>query len=45
MRDYGYLKHMGMGLPRKIVKEMQKHNGTFPDLVEEGELFVLRLWK
>jgi ATP-dependent DNA helicase RecG len=32
MRDYGYLEHMGMGVPRKIVKEMQSHNGTLPDL-------------
>ena len=28
MRDYGYLEHMGMGIPRKIVKSMQAHNGT-----------------
>lgn len=45
MRDYGYLEHMGMGVPRKIVKEMQKHNGTAPDLIEDGELFMVRLWK
>jgi ATP-dependent DNA helicase RecG len=45
MRDYGYLEHMGMGVPRKIVKEMQKHNGTAPDLIEDGELFTVRLWK
>ena len=44
MRDYGYLEHMGMGVPRKIVKEMQKHNGTSPDLVEDEELFLVRLW-
>jgi ATP-dependent DNA helicase RecG len=44
MRDYGYLEHMGMGVPRKIVKEMQKHNGTSPDLIEDGELFMVRLW-
>lgn len=44
MRDYGYLEHMGMGVPRKIVKEMQKHNGTAPDLIEDGELFTIRLW-
>jgi len=44
MRDYGYLEHMGMGVPRKIVKEMQKHNGTSPDLVEDEERFLLRLW-
>jgi ATP-dependent DNA helicase RecG len=44
MRDYGYLEHMGMGVPRKIVKEMQKHNGTSPDLIEDEELFMVRLW-
>jgi len=44
MRDYDYLEHMGMGVPRKIVKEMQKHNGTSPDLIKDGELFTVRLW-
>jgi ATP-dependent DNA helicase RecG len=44
MRDYGYLEHMGMGVPRKIVKEMQKHNGTSPDLVEDEERFSVKLW-
>lgn len=45
MRDYRYLEHMGMGVPRKIVKCMQVHNGTTPDLIEDGERFTLRLWK
>lgn len=45
MRDYGYLEHMGMGIPRKVMKGMREHNGTEPDLIEEGELFILRLWK
>ena len=44
MRDYGYLEHMGMGVPRKIVRGMKEHNGTDPDLVEEDERFVLRLF-
>lgn len=44
MRDYGYLEHMGMGVPRKIVKGMQKHNGTTPELIEDEELFAVRLW-
>src|SRR5439155_11204939 len=30
MRDYGYLEHMGMGIPRKIIMGMQKHNETVP---------------
>ena len=45
MRDYGYLEHMGMGIPRKIIRGMQEHNGTEPDLIEEDERFVLRLWQ
>ena len=45
MRDYGYLEHMGMGVPRKIVRGMMEHNGTDPDLEEEGERFTVRLWK
>ncbi len=44
MRDYGYLEHMGMGVPRKIVRGMKQHNGTEPDLVEDGERFVVRLF-
>jgi ATP-dependent DNA helicase RecG len=43
MRDFGYLEHMGMGVPRKIVKGMLEHNGTEPDLVEDGERFIVRL--
>ncbi|HOI74477.1 MAG TPA: ATP-binding protein [Syntrophales bacterium] len=45
LRDYGYMEHMGMGVPRKIIKGMRNHNGTEPDLVEDGERFILRLWK
>jgi ATP-dependent DNA helicase RecG len=45
MRDYGYLEHMGMGIPRKIIKGMLQHNGTEPDLIEDGESFTLRLWR
>lgn len=43
MRDYGYLEHMGMGIPRKIIKGMRDHNDTEPDLIEDGERFILRL--
>ena len=45
MRDYGYLEHMGMGVPRKIVRGMLEHNGTEPDLIEDGERFIVRLWR
>ncbi len=43
MRDYRYLEHMGMGIPRKIVRGMKEHNGTEPDLIEQDERFILRL--
>lgn len=45
MRDYSYLEHMGMGVPRKILRTMREQNGTEPDLVEDGETFTVRLWK
>lgn len=44
MRDYGYLEHMGMGVPRKIVKLMNEEVGTDPELVEEDERFIVRLF-
>jgi ATP-dependent DNA helicase RecG len=43
MRDYRYLEHMGMGIPRKIIAGMQKHNHTMPELIEDQERFILRL--
>ena len=43
MRDYRYLEHMGMGIPRKIVRGMREHNGTEPDLIELDERFAVRL--
>ena len=43
MRDYGYLEHMEMGVPRKIVRGMREHNGTEPQLIEQGEEFRLVL--
>ena len=45
MRDYGYVEHMGMGIPRKIMRGMREHNGTDPELLEEDERFTLRLWR
>jgi ATP-dependent DNA helicase RecG len=45
MRDYGYLEHMGMGVPRKIIRPMREHNGTEPDLVEGDKSFLVRLWR
>lgn len=42
MRDYRYMEHMGMGVPRKIILGMRAHNGSEPMLVEDGENFILR---
>lgn len=44
MKDYGYLEHMGMCVPRKIIRGMKKHNQTDPDLIEEDERFIVRLY-
>ena len=44
MRDYRYLEHMGMGVPRKIIKGMREHNGSETDLIEEHERFIVRLF-
>jgi ATP-dependent DNA helicase RecG len=43
MRDYRYLEHMGMGIPRKIILGVQRRNHTVPELIEEQECFTLRL--
>ena len=43
MRDYGYLEHMGMGIPRKIIAGMKAFNATEPRLIEEGESFTVIL--
>ena len=45
MRDYGYMEHMGMGVPRKIIRGMLDHNGTEPEFIEDEERFIVRLWK
>ena len=44
MRHYGYADGMGRGVSRKIVRAMKDHNGTGPDLVEEDEKFIVRLF-
>jgi len=45
LRDYRLLEHMGLGIPRIVIKGMAAHNGTTPDLVAlDDERFVVRLW-
>jgi len=45
LRDYRYVEATGLGVPRKIVQGMLAHNGTEPDLIEEEDRFIVRLWK
>jgi ATP-dependent DNA helicase RecG len=45
LRDYRYIEATGLGVPRKIVQGMRVHNGTEPDLIEEEDRFIVRLWK
>ena len=47
MLDYGYMEHMGMGVPRKIIRGMKLHNGTEPLLLSEpdNEQFILKLFR
>ena len=45
MRDYGYMDHIGLGVPCRIVRAMREHNGTEPDLVPEEDRFTVRLWR
>lgn len=45
LRDYRYIEATGLGVPRKIIQGMRAHNGTDPDLVEDVDRFIVRLWK
>jgi len=45
LRDYDYIEHRGMGVRRKIIDSMRKHNRKAPDLVEDDDRFIVRLWK
>jgi|GEM_PF-1198723 len=45
LRDYHYVEATGLGVPRKIIAGMLKHNGTEPDLIEDEYSFTVRLWK
>lgn len=42
---YGYMKNRGLGAPLAIVRAMREHNGTEPDLAEDGGRFLARLWR
>ncbi len=45
LRDYRYVEHYGMGIRNLIIEETRLHNGTKPELEEQEDRFVVRLWK
>ena len=45
LRDYRYIEATGLGVPRRIIGGMLAHNATEPDLIEEDDRFLVRLWK
>lgn len=45
LRDYGYVEHRGMGVRNRIILPMRTHTGTEPELIEQEDRFIVRLWK
>ena len=45
LRDYRYVKHIGMGVRNRIIESMKLHNGTEPDLIDRDDRFLVRLWR
>jgi len=45
LRDYSYIDASRLGVPRRLRQGMREHNGKEPDLVEEDDRFIVRLWK
>ena len=42
---YRSTEHLRMGVRKQIIEAMRLHNGTEPDLVEQDDRFIVRLWK
>ena len=45
LRSYRHIEHQRMGVRKRIIEPMWLHNGTEPDLEEQDDRFVVRLWK
>ena len=45
LRDYRYIEATGLGVPRRIIEGMRAHNGTEPDLIEEDDRLLVRMWR
>lgn len=44
LKAWRYVDDQGLGVPRKIIRGMQEHNGTQPDLIEGENWFIVRLF-
>ena len=44
-RDYGFIEHLGMGVPRKIIKGMLEFNGKEPEIIETEDQLTIILSK
>jgi len=44
LRDYGHVKHLGMGIRDKIVQSMLHHSGREPEFDDKHERFKACLW-
>lgn len=45
IRDYGYTKCYGMGVRDRIIEPVRRHNGSNPELLNQDDRFVVRIWK
>ena len=45
LRDYGYRKRYGMGVRNRIIESVCRHNGSEPELLDQDDRFVVRIWK
>ena len=45
LRDYGYIEHFGMGVRNRIIASVRQHNGSEPELLDQDDRFVVRIWK
>lgn len=45
LRDYGLMKHLGMGVRRTVMPLMRKHNNREPQFEATEDFFKVILWK
>ena len=45
LRDYSYRKLYGTGIRNRIIESVRRHNGSDPELLDQDDRFVVRIWK